>query len=117
MSHKYYKRRELEQQVEQLRQREKTLQKELEYQRELYKEELNRIQETGDEIISVVSPSPVTVGLLGKKLKLELPCLKVICDRSLNQSQATHINQSQATHIFALIVEFLKKFDLVVTVK
>ncbi len=109
MSHKYYNRRELEQQIEHLRQREKTLQQELEYQREFYKEELNRIQETGDEIFSVVSPSPVTVGLLGKKLKLELPCLKLIWDGSLNQNQDTHIIGS--------IVKFLEKLDLVVTVK
>jgi hypothetical protein len=110
MSHKHYKRRarELEQQVEHLRQREKTLQKELEYQRELYKEELNRIQETGDEILSLVSPSPVTVGLLGK-LKLELPCLKVNCDGSLNQSQAAHI--------IGTIVEVLKRLDIAVNVK
>jgi hypothetical protein len=110
MSHKHCKRREheLEQQVEHLRQREKTLQKELEYQRELYKEELNRIQETGDEILSLVSPSPVTVGLLGK-LKLELPCLKVNCDGSLNQSQAAHI--------IGTIVEVLKRLDIAVNVK
>jgi len=109
MSHRYHKKRKLKRQVKNLRQREKTLQKELEYQRELYKEELNGIQETGDEIFSIVLPSPVTVGLLGKKFILELPCLKISCDGSLNQSQATQIIDT--------IAEFLKKLDIVVTVK
>lgn len=44
---------------------------------------------TGSEILCVTIPSPVTIVLLGTRLQLELPCLRLTSAQDLTSEQIT----------------------------
>ncbi len=88
--HKHEREHALQRELEAQRQRERELQRELELERQ--KAEVYQVQNrTGEEILCVSAPSPVTVGLLGTKLTLELPCLRLTAQDTLSETQTSQI--------------------------
>ena len=61
---------------------------------------------TGDEILCVSVPSPISVALLGRKLTLEAPRVKLTSEMSLTGRQTVHL--------LRVLIDFLKTIGTIV---
>lgn len=48
---------------------------------------------TGNEILCVSIPCPISIVLLGLQLQLELPCIRLTSEQNLNSDQITRLLQ------------------------